>query len=160
MSNILADDVRMVYDKAFATVRGIIEAFPDDKWLVPHGDVYYIPCRIAYHLAVFIDGAIGGGFRDPDFRSKAPYGAWHEATAETLPKKAELLSYYDGAVGRAKNELSALDDDAITAMMEPERARMAKTQIGSHMVMMRELSAHSGELNKMLIENGLDDVWV
>jgi len=26
--------------------------------------------------------------------------------------------------------------------------------------MMRELSDHTGELNKMLIENGLPDVWV
>ena len=134
MSEQLANDVRNVYDKAFATVRGIIEAFPDDKWLVPHGDDYYIPSRIAYHLAVFIDGAIGGGFRkDPDFRSKAPYGAWHEGTPETLPDRKSLLKYYDEAVGRAKEELAPLDDNAVTAMNPPEMARMGASKIGSHM---------------------------
>ena len=38
-------------------------------------------------------------------------------------------------------------------------SRFGKTKIGAHMMTMRELSAHTGELNKMLIENGLDDIW-
>ena len=160
MSNILADDVRSQYDKAFATIRGIVEAFPDDKWLVPHGDEYYIPCRIVYHLAVFIDSQIGGGYKDPDFNAKVPFGAWHKATAETLPDKKAFAAYYDEVIGRAQKELAALDDDAVVAPIEPERARFGATQIGAHLLMMRELSAHTGELNKMLIENGKDDVWI
>ena len=161
MSDILANDVRTQYTRAFATIRGILEAFPDNKWLTPHGDDYYIPCRIAYHLAVFIDGAVGGaGRKDPEFFSKLPFGSWYEGTAETLPKKAELMKYYDEAVSRAQDELRPLTDADVTAELSPEMARMGATQIGAHLGIMRELSAHTGELNKMLIENGLEDVWV
>ena len=159
MNSVLSDDVRIQYDKAFETVSAIIETFPEDKWLVPHGDVYYIPCRIAYHIAIFIDGMVAGGFMDPDFRSKVPFGDWKTATAETLPGKAALMTYYKEVVARAKNALSAIDDDALTAMQAPELSRFAKTKIGAHMMTMRELSAHTGELNKMLIENGLEDIW-
>ena len=159
MSTILADDVRNQYDKAFATVEGILDAFPDDKWLVPHGDEYYIPCRIAYHVAVFIDGMVAEGSKDPDFRAKLPFGDWKTGTAETLPARAALTAYYKEAVGRAKTVLSALDDDAIVALQPPESSRFGKTKLGAHMMVMRELSAHTGELNKMLIENGLDDIW-
>lgn len=159
MSNILTNDIRAQYDRAFATVRGIVEAFPDDRWLEPHGAVYYIPSRIAYHLAVFIDGMVAGAFKDPDFRSKAPYGLWLQATAETLPDKTAFLSYYDEVTGRAKKVLAELNDAHLTDPIEPERARMGSTQIAAHLYAMRELSAHSGELNKMLIENGKDDVW-
>jgi len=160
MSNLLANDVRTLHEKCFATIRGIVEAFPEEKWLVPHGDDYYIPSRIAYHLAVFIDGAVAGGFADPDFRSKAPFGAWHEGTAETLPDKTKLLAYYDEVIERANKALAAIDDDRVVAPIEPERARMGQTQLAGYMYVMRELSAHTGELNKMLIENGLDDIWM
>ena len=159
MSTILADDVRTQYDKAFETVEEIIKAFPEDKWRVAHDDDYYIPCRIAYHIAVFIDGFVADGFKDPDFREKVPFGDWKTATADTLPEKAAFAAYYKEVIARAKNVLAALDDDAVTATQPPEMSRFAKTKIGAHMMTMRELSAHTGELNKMLIENGLDDIW-
>ena len=160
MSDTLTSAMRAQYDKAFATVRGILETFPDDKWLEPHGDIYYIPSRIAYHLTEFIDGQIAGGFRDPDFRAKLPFGPWHTGTAETLPGRAALIAYFDEVEARAQKELAALDDAALAAPLEPERARMGATLMGAHMLFMREISAHTGELNKMLIENGKDDVWV
>ena len=159
MSTLLADDVRIQYNKAFEIVEAIIAAFPNDQWLVPHGDDYYIPCRIAYHIAVFIDGMVAEGFKDPDFRAKVPFGDWKTGTAETLPGKDALAAYYKEVIGRAQTVLAALDDDAIAAMQPPEMARFAQTKIGAHMMTMRELSAHTGELNKMLIENGLDDIW-
>ena len=159
MSDILANDVRNKYDRTFDTIKGILEAFPEDKWLVPHGDEYYIPSRIAYHLAEFIDGAVAGGFRDPEFKNKLPFGDWHNSTLETLPGKAALVSYFDEVVIRAKKELAGIDDELVTALLPPERARMGTTQLGAHMAIMRELAAHTGEMNKMLVENGLDDVW-
>lgn len=159
MSNILANDVKAQYDRAFATLLGIVENFPEDKWLVPHGDDYYIPCRIAYHLAVFIDSQIAGGYKDPDFASKLPFGAWMKATAETLPDKSTYSAYLKEVLDRAGKALAALDDEKVTAPIEPERARFGSSQIGAHMLIMREMSAHSGELNKMLIEDGKDDVW-
>jgi hypothetical protein len=160
MSNLLADDVRAQYTKAFATIRGIVDTFPEDKWLAAHADEYYIPCRIAYHLAVVIDRLVAGGFKDPDFAAKLPYGAWMQATAETLPDKATFLTYYDGVVERAQAALADLDDDSLATPIEAERARLGASQLGAHLYSMRELSAHSGELNKMLIENGGQDVWV
>ncbi|MDR0839479.1 MAG: hypothetical protein LBN99_07555 [Oscillospiraceae bacterium] len=156
----LSDDVRAQYNGAFATIRGIAEVFPESKWLEPHADAYYIPGRIAYHLAAFIDRQLGGGSEDPDFASKLPYGNWMEATAETLPDKKAFLSYYDEVIKRAQSSLAALDDDGVTAPIEPERAHFGKSQIGVHLYNMRELAAHSGELNKMLSEHGIDDVWV
>jgi len=159
MSDILANDVRTQYEKAFATIKGIVEAFPEDKWLVPHGDVYYIPSRIAYHLASFIDGLIAGGYSDPDFRSKLPFGAWIDGTPETLPNKKAFIGYYDEVIGRANKVLSALDDAKVTEQLPADMARFGATQIGAHLRNMRELSAHTGELNKMLIENGIDDIW-
>ena len=159
MSTILADDVRNQYNKAFETVGAIVEAFPENKWRVEHGDDYYIPCRIAYHIAVFIDGFVADGFKDPDFREKVPFGDWKTATSETLPDKTAFSAYYAEVIVRAKNVLAAIDDDAVTAMQPLEMSRFAQTKIGSHMMIMRELSAHTGELNKMLIENGIDDIW-
>jgi len=160
MSDILANDVRTKYGHAFATVRGIAEAFPEDKWLTPHGDEYYIPSRIAYHLTGFIDSFVAGGYKDPDFNAKQPFGSWRDGTPETLPSKSAFLPYYDEVIARAQKELASLDDAAITAVIEQERARFGATQIGLHLMIMREISAHTGELNKMLIENGLDDIWV
>ena len=160
MSDVLANDVRGQYDKSFATIRGIAERFPDEKWLEPHGDVYYIPSRIAYHLAVFVDALVAGGMKDPDFNAKLPFGAWQDGTAETLPKRADFITYFDAVVVRAQKELAALDDAGLTKALEPERARFGASPIGMHLYFMREMAAHSGELNKMLIENGLDDVWV
>ena len=160
MSDILANDLRTKYGQAFATIKGIAEAFPEDKWLQPHGDEYYIPSRIAYHVASFIDMFVGGGYKDPDFNSKLPFGPWHTGTAETLPGKAAFIGYFDGVVARANAALATLDDAAITAETEPERARFGATQLGLQIMIMREMSAHTGELNKMLVENGLDDIWV
>ncbi len=159
MSDLMAKDVKAQYDRAFATIRGIVEAFPEDKWLTPHGDLYYIPCRIAYHLAVFTDRLVAGGYKDADFASKLPFGNWMEATAQTLPGKAEFLTYYDAVIERAQKTLADLDDAILSSPIEPERARMGTSQMGAHLYSMRELSAHTGELNKMLIENGIDDVW-
>ena len=160
MSEILANDVRLQYKRAFDTIRGIAESFPEERWREPHGHVYYIPCRIAYHLAVVIDNYVAGGFKDPDFAAKLPYGKWIEAKAEDLPDKAEFLAYFDGVLGRAEKALAALDDDILTSPIEPERARMGASQMGVHLHMMRELSDHTGELNKMLIEDGKEDVWI
>ena len=159
MSDILANDVRKQYNRAFDTIKGILDVFPESKWLEQHGDEYYIPSRITYHLAEFIDGAVAGGFKDPDFKEKLPFGDWHQSTAETLPGKSELITYYNEVIERAKKMLDAIDDESVTALLPPEMARMGASQIGAHMGVMRELSAHTGELNKMLIENGLDDIW-
>ena len=160
MSEILANDVRAQYKKAFDTIRGIVEAFPEERWRETHGDVYYIPCRIAYHLAVVIDNHIAGGFKDPDFAARLPYGKWIEARAEDLPDKSGFLAYFDGVLGRADKALAALGDESLMSPIEPERARMGASQMGVHLYMMRELSDHTGELNKMLIEDGGQDVWI
>jgi len=160
MSSTLANDLRTQYDKVFATVRGILETFPDDKWLVAHGDEYYIPSRIAYHITEFIDGMLAGGFKDPGFRDKARFGPWHTGTPETLPGRTALLAYFDEVIDRAKNELAAIDDEKLMAPMPPEMARMGAIGMSAHFMALREISAHTGEMNKMLIENGKDDVWV
>ena len=160
MSDILANDVRSQYDKAFATIRGIVEAFPEDKWLAIHGDEYYIPSRIAYHLAVYIDGQIAGGFQKPDFNATLPFGNWMEGNAQTLPAKAAFLSYLNEVIDRAQKAQANFTDEDVTAVLDPDKARFGKTQLGVHMYAMRELSDHTGELNKMLIENGAQDVWV
>ena len=160
MSIKLSDDVKSHYNFALATIRGVAEGFAADKWLEPHGDVYYIPSRIAYHLAVYIDRMIAGGFKDADFNAKLPFGAWMESTAETLPDQSAFLAYYDAVVERAQKALNALDDEALAAPVEPERAWMGTSQVGVHFYNMRELSAHTGELNKMLVEDGAQDVWI
>ena len=160
MSEKMANDVRTQYTKAFKTIRGIVEVFPEDRWLQPHGHEYYLPCRIAYHLAVVIDNHVAGGFKDPDFSAKLPYGRWTDATAEILPDKTAFLAYFDGAVTRAEKALAELTDDALMVPAEPQRAWMGESQVGVHLYLMRELSDHTGELNKMLIENGIPDVWI
>ncbi|MFT8887585.1 MAG: hypothetical protein ABF904_02060 [Ethanoligenens sp.] len=160
MGELLINDVRRQYDMVFHTLRKIVETFPESKWLEPHGDVYYIPCRIAYHLAVVIDNHVSGGFKDKDIASKLPYGKWIEATAESLPSKAEFLIYLDAVLDRAEKALAVLNDNVLTQPIEPERARVGATQIGLHLYMMRELSDHTGELNKMLIEDGQEDIWI
>ena len=160
MSKILANDLRAQYTKVFSTIRGIVEAFPENRWRESHGHAYYIPCRIAYHMAVVIDNHIAGGFRDKNFSSRLPYGKWIEAKAEDLPKKDEFLAYFDSVLGRAEKALAVLDDDSLMLPIESERAWMGASQMGMHLYMMRELSDHTGELNKMLIENGRQDVWV
>ncbi len=160
MSKLLADDLRAQYKKTFSTIRGIVETFPEERWREPHGDIYYIPCRIAYHLAAVIDRLVAGGFRDPDFAAKLPYGAWIEATAEGLPDRNTFLVYLDGVLGRAEQALASVDDGILMSPAEPERAWMGASQMGIHLYMMRELSDHTGELNKMLIEDGKQDVWI
>ena len=160
MSEVLANDVRLQYQKTFTTIRRIVETFPEDQWLQPHGDEYYLPCRIAYHLAVVIDNYVAGGYKDKDFASKLPYGKWSEATAEILPNKAEFMVYFSAVLGRADRALATLNDEILLSPLEPERTWMGGTQMALHLYMMRELSDHTGELNKMLIENGLSDVWV
>lgn len=160
MSNILANDLRAQYEKLITNIRRIVEAFPENRWLEPHGDEWYIPCRIAYHLAVNIDNQLSGGFKDPDFASKLPYGAVKDATAETLPSKTDFFAYFEAVVGRAQGVLAVIDDDSLAAPIEQQREWMGASQVGLHLYMMRELSAHTGELNKMLVENGLDDIWV
>jgi len=156
----LANDVRRQFNKAFATARATIVTFPEDKWLEPHGDEYYIPGSIAYHIASYVDGSIAGGYRDPDFRSKLPFGNWHELTRDKIPGKAALLAYYDEAIARAKKALSTIRDEDVTALLPPEMARMGGSQVGAYMSMLREITAHTGEMNKMLIENGKDDIWM
>ena len=158
MSN-MANDVRAQYQRAFATIANIANAFPQESWLKAHGDEYYIPSRIAYHLAVFTDGMVAGGSQDPDFRAKLPFGAWMEGTAETLPTKEAFIGYFNAVVERANKALEGIDDEGLCGPIDPARARMGATQIAFHLYSMRELSAHTGELNKMLIENGIDDIW-
>jgi hypothetical protein len=160
MDNILANDLRAQYKASFRTLSEIAEVFPEDRWLEPHGDIYYIPCRIAYHLASFIDGLVAGGVRDKDFFNKLPYGNWMEAKAEDLPEKKEFQVYFDGVLGRADTALAALDDAGLTSQAEAEKARLGASQMGLHLYCLREIADHTGELNKMLIENGLEDVWL
>ena len=159
MDNNMANDIRTYYSRAFATVRGILDTFPDDAWLKPHGEEYYIPSRIAYHIVEFIDGMVAGGFRDPEFRDKLPFGPWHTGTAETLPGRDALIGYFEAVIERANGELESIDDNSLSAPMPPEMARMGTTKLSAHLMAMREISAHTGELNRMLGENGKDDVW-
>ena len=56
--------------------------------------------------------------------------------------------------------MAALTDEALLIPFEPENARFGATPVGMHLYFMRELSDHTGELNKMLIENGLEDIWI
>ena len=160
MSDFVAFDVQDKFDKAFATVGGIVEAFPEDNWLVPHGDDFYIASRIAYHMAVFIDGTIAGNSSNPDFAANLPFGSWAEGTAETLPDKAAFIAYFDKAVASAKEALAKLTDEDLITPLPEENARFGKTRVGVYLHFIRELAAHSGELNKMLNELGLYDVWI
>ena len=161
MSDTLANDIRAQYDKSFATLRGIAEAFPDDKWLKVHGeDEFYLPSRIAYHLVTYLDRHMTDGFKDKEFDNKCPYGNWRNGTAETLPDKNAFLAYFDEVTGRAKKTLETLKDENLSAPIDPERAYWGASQMGVHLYMMREFAAHSGELNKMLIDDGQQDVWV
>ena len=160
MSSIMANDVRTHYNRSFATLRGIVEAFPEDKWLEAHGDVYYIPCRIAYHLATYIDRHMTDGFKDREFDAKCPYGDWRKGDAATLPGKAAFLAYFDEVTDRAQKVLAAVDDAGLAEPIEPERERLGASRLALHLYMMREICAHEGELNKMLIDDGLEDVWV
>ena len=156
----MINDIRAIYEKSFATIRAIVEAFPDDKWLLAHSDEYYIPCRIAYHLAVFISRHLNGGFRNPDFHNSLPYGNWIEASAETLPNKEDFLKYYDDIISKAEATLKEYDDDMLQLPSESERSFQGETQLGILVYCIREIAAHTGELNKMLIENGLEDIWI
>ena len=160
MSSLLANDVRAQYEKALTNIQKVVEAFPEGRWLEPHGDEYYIPCRIAYHLAITIDGQIAGGNQNPDFMSKLPFGSLRDATAETLPAKPVYFAYLEEAIGRAKTALAGIDDESLAAPNDSQREWMGASQIAKHMYMMSELSVHTGELNKMLVENGIDDIWV
>ncbi|MDR0470091.1 MAG: DinB family protein [Peptococcaceae bacterium] len=161
MGNMLANDIRTQYDRTFATLRGIVEDFPDDKWLVIHGeDDFYIPSRIAYHLASYLDRHMTEGFKDKEFDLKCPFGEWRKGDATTLPDKKAFLAYYDEVLARAREKLASLDDESLSAPMEPERTYWGACQLGVHLAMMREYSAHCGELNKIRIEYGLPDVWV
>ncbi|NLV50609.1 MAG: hypothetical protein GXY20_07950 [Clostridiales bacterium] len=160
MSDIMAKDLREQYRKTFSTVRKIVETFPEERWREPHGDIYYIPCRIAYHIALVIDRFIADGYKDRDFQAKVPYGNWAEAKAEALPDRAEFLAYYDGIIARAEKVLADISDEALKAPLPQEISFFAESLIGLHMCMMREISDHTGELNKMLVDNGLEDVWV
>jgi len=157
----MSDDVRFQMDKTMATIRTIVEVFPKEQWLKIQGpDSYYIPCRIAYHLAVVIDRMVAGGFKDPDFTAKLPYGAWMEATAETLPNQEDLLVYLDATIARAKQELTAMDDATLASPIEEARGWMGASQLGAILYALRELSDHTGELNKMLLDNGVSDIWI
>ena len=163
MSEKLLSDIKLQYERTFDTIRKIVEIFPENRWLRPHGDEYYIPSRIAYHIAEFIDGQIGGGFKDPEFFEKLPFGPWFKATVEELPDKNALTTYLDESIARAQKALADADSDVLMLPVEQERAwmaeRMGATRLGAHVYIIRELSAHTGEMNKMLVENGLEDVW-
>ena len=161
MSDILVKDIRLQFGKALDTLRGIAEAFPADRWLEIHGDdEFYIPSRIAYHAASYIDFRMMGGSNDPDFNAHLPFGPWMDATAKTLPSKADFLGYYDGLYPRIQEMLTALTDQSLSDPLEPEMPHYGATRLGLYLYMLRELSAHAGELNKMLVEDGLQDVWV
>ena len=160
MSEILANDVRLQYQRAFQTIRKIAEAFPESRWREPHGHEYYIPCRIAYHLAVVIDSMVAGGSEGQDLKAKLPYGNWMEATAKDLPDRSSFLAYFDAVIGRAEGALTSLNDEFLLSPMDARWAWIGASQMGMHLYMMRELSDHTGELNKMLTEDGVPDVWV
>lgn len=160
MSDLLMKDVRLQYRKAFKNIRDIAVAFPEETWRQPHGDIYYIPSRIAYHLAVVIDNHVAGGFLDPEFSQKVPYGRWIDALAEDLPDKAAYLIYLDAVLARANTALDALNDADLVKPTDAMHAHVGDVQLGLHLYMMRELSDHTGELNKMLIEDGLEDIWI
>jgi len=83
-----------------------------------------------------------------------------KGTATTLPDKKKFLPYFEEAVAHGKKALEALTDEALIAPFAPEQARFGATAAGMHLQFMRELSAHTGELNKMLVENGLEDIWI
>ena len=160
MSKILADDLRLQYQKVFQTIRKIVESFPEQRWREPHGHEYYIPCRIAYHLAAVIDSRVAGGAKDKDFAAKLPYGKWIDAKAADLPVKSEFLAYFDAVLDRADKALTALDDEFLVSPNDSGMDWVGASQMGIHLYMMRELSDHTGELNKMLIEDGVPDVWI
>ncbi|MCL2775431.1 MAG: DinB family protein [Oscillospiraceae bacterium] len=159
MSEILANDVRSQYQKVFKTIRGIVESFPESRWREPHGDEYYIPCRIAYHLAVVIDNMVVGGLGGNNM-AELPYGKWIEAKAEDLPDKSAFLAYFDTVLERAEKALTTLTDEYLTSAIEDKWAWIGSSRMGMQLYLMRELSDHTGELNKMLIEDGVPDVWV
>ena len=161
MTNLsIIDDIRAIYQKSFATVRAIVETFPEDKWLVPHSDEYYIPSRIAYHIATFISRHFAGGMNDPEFHAKLPYGYWMDATSETLPNKRDFLVYYNAIIEKAEETLAALGEDTIHEPSDPARAWIGESYIGILVYCLREIADHTGELNKMLVENGFDDIFI
>ncbi len=158
MSDLLANDVRRHFEKAFQTITGIIDAFPEDAWLKPHGDDYYLPSRIAYHIAVVIDRYLAKGYLNPDFAP--PYGNFMEATAQSLPGKADLILYMNKTMDKARGILSALDDAILRSAPDQTASALGETWVGVYLYIIKELAAHIGELNKMLIENGLPDIWI
>ena len=160
MNNILSNELRIQYGRVFATVKAIIDAFPESKWLEPHGDIYYIPSRIAYHIVEYIRGAVLGEFKDPDFRDKSPFGSWMTEDFKTLPNKDALIGYFTEVTTKAQGLLESLVDENLSLPMIPEMARFGSYQFSLHLAAMREISAHTGELNKMLVENGIDDIWI
>jgi hypothetical protein len=161
MGGTLSDDMRKQYQKAFQTIREIVVAFPEDRWKARHGDGYYVPCRLAYHLALCTKYHLLGGYKDKEYYTILPYGRWNETKAEDLPGKVELLAFLDGIFSRATQALELLTDAELAKPAEPERAWAGETTLGLHLYMMRELSAHTGELNTMLVQDGAEDIiWI
>jgi len=98
--------------------------------------------------------------KNEKFQANLPFGSVREATIETLPKKEDFAPYLAEAVGRAQEALAALDDEFLTSPLDEQRAWLGGSQMAVYLYFLRELSVHSGELNKMLVENGIDDIWV
>jgi len=152
MGNVLSDEIRVCYEKVFGTISEVVADFPNVRWLAPHGDDYYLPCRIAYHIAVVLGNRIGGV-------TEFPWGRWIEADASQLPEKAAFLPWMNMCFDKAREALSALTDEDLTKPGDKDKPLLGTIELGRHLTMMREISAHTGELNKMRVEDGLEDIW-
>lgn len=154
----LAGEIGKQYDSAFRTLREIVRAYPEAGWRKPHGDDYLVPCRIAYHLALCIEYEILSGFRDQGRNFHPPFGEWLETKAGALPGKGDFMVYLDGVLARAETEVGGLSDGGLDLPSEPEQAWAGACRMSLHLYMLRELSAHCGELNAMLVQDGAEDV--
>ena len=155
---------------ALAMLRACVEKCPDELWETPVGKRPY--WEVAYHIAFYADlyltphvdqypgqpdwawqHAAGlGGMMQPPFTELTP-----EQRGPAL-ERARILDYLDATADKLRRVLAAETDETLAG--GSGFPWYPVTRLSMHMVNLRHIQHHAGQLSAVLRRHGIDVGWV
>jgi uncharacterized damage-inducible protein DinB len=152
-SVVAAAEVADQFRRAFAMLRGSIEAFPDEEWR--KGDVdLLIPCRQVWHVVEAVEyylseypGEFKWGHRFD--------GDWEGTPAGELPSQEGMLAYLDEMASTVEQWLKSLGDEGL---LEPQKgfSWTGTCPLGRALYVLRHTQHHLAMMNTELRRRGIE----
>ena len=148
----MIEDLIDQFKHTFRILYEEIDRFQEEEWLKGIS-FFQVPVEQTMHLFDCLDYYFQGHEEKVYQWGHRFGGGWWELGDGQLPNKVEVLDYARELEGVVMNQLSAMDDQALS-MPSPIQFQWARTRIGLYVYALKHTLHHHGEIAALSVFHG------